>query len=279
MIVYADVLFFINFISSYVMLYLIGKLIVKSKPKKWRLIIASAVGGMAAVVIFSRGIPVYVTYLIRASSAVIMVFISFYEQKQLFLRHICWLFAVSVIMTGTLAVCAAVVSQSGVIAARAGTVYFDLPLRIFLPMFILSYAGVAAFMKLSEKRRTKQRYIMTVTIGGRKMDFTALFDSGNLLREPISGKSVSIVEWDSARKLFGESKDVCDIYEMTDGALLRVVPFHTVAAGSGTMLAFMADSIELKDENRIIENTFIGLYEGRLSENNEYNALLNSALL
>lgn len=279
MIVYADVLFFINFISSYVMLYLIGKLIVKSKPKKWRLIIASAVGGMAAVVIFSRGIPVYVTYLIRASSAVIMVFISFYEQKQLFLRHICYLFAVSVIMTGTLAVCAAVVSQSGVIAARAGTVYFDLPLRIFLPMFILSYAGVAAFMKLSEKRRTKQRYIMTVTIGGRKMDFTALFDSGNLLREPISGKSVSIVEWDSARKLFGESKDVCDIYEMTDGALLRVVPFHTVAAGSGTMLAFMADSIEVKSENRIIENTFIGLYEGRLSENNEYNALLNSALL
>ena len=80
MVVYADVLFLINFISAYALLYLLGKFIVKTKLKKWRLLFASGLGAVAAVVQFSLQSALPLEYLLRISTAVIMVFIAFYEQ-------------------------------------------------------------------------------------------------------------------------------------------------------------------------------------------------------
>lgn len=44
--IYADVIFFVNFIFSYVLLYILGKFVNTMKIKKLRLAVAAVIGGI-----------------------------------------------------------------------------------------------------------------------------------------------------------------------------------------------------------------------------------------
>ena len=134
-------------------------------------------------------------------------------------------------------------------------------------------------MKIMRVRRAKQLYSITVTYNGKNISVTALFDSGNLLKEPVTGKGVSLIEWDIARALFDVDCSAEDIVKNVEGLKLYVVPYRTVGEKRGIIYAFCADSIEISDGNRLIVNALIGLYDGKLSEENEYNALLSAELI
>lgn len=279
MVIYADVLFLVNFISAYILLSLLGKFIIKSKIKIWRLCAAAAVGGIAAVIIFSREMPPAMSYLVRLLSAVIMVFTAFYEQKRQILNHIIWLVALSGMLIAAMVMLTMITRSAAGAVIKSGVVYFNLPYRIFLPMLALSYIAVTFFLKFMQIRRAKRLYTITITHSGKKITVTALFDSGNLLREPVTGKCVSLVEWNAAKQLFDEQCDYEELINHAGTMKLWAVPYHGVENRSGIIFAFLADSVVISEEHRVIEKTFIGLYSGRLSGNNEYNALLNSALL
>ena len=45
--IYADVIFFVNFIFSYVLLYILGKFVNTVKIKKLRLAVAAVIGGIS----------------------------------------------------------------------------------------------------------------------------------------------------------------------------------------------------------------------------------------
>ena len=46
--IYADVIFFVNFIFSYVLLYILGKFVNTVKIKKLRLAVAAVIGGISS---------------------------------------------------------------------------------------------------------------------------------------------------------------------------------------------------------------------------------------
>ena len=279
MVVYADILFIVNFVSSYIMLALIGKIIVKSKMKIWRLCLASAVGGVAAVVIFSREIPLLISYTLRALSAIIMVFTAFYEQKRQILNQIIWLTALSGMLIAAMILLAMLTRNATLAVIKSGVVYFNLPYKIFLPMLALSYIAVTIFLKFMQARRRKRLYNVTITHRGKKITVTALFDSGNMLREPVTGKGVSLVEWGKAGELFENPCEYDELLGRAEEMKLWAVPYHGIEMRGGIIPAFLADAIAVPEENKVIAGHFIGLYGGRLSAHDEYNALLNSALL
>lgn len=279
MIVYADVLFLINFISSYIMLRLIERLILKRRVKPVRIVIAAAVGGVASVIVFCADIPSVLLLPIKTLSAVIMVFAAFFTRGGHILRTVLWLFALSGMTVAAAIMLAMLLGGATGVLVRCGTVYFDLPPGVFLPLFILSYAAAAAFMKILQNRRAKRRYSVTISYGGKKITVPALFDSGNLLRDPLSGKCVSVLEWDKAKELIGADYGFDTILEHTDNVILRAVPYRGINGTNGIIYAFAADELEIPEERKSAANTLIGLYDGRLSPDGEYNALVNSALL
>lgn len=279
MVIYADVLFLVNFISAYIMLILLGKFIVKSKIKIWRLCIASAVGGICAVVVFCADISYVSSCFVRAVSAFFMVFTAFYEQKRQILSQILWLAAVSAMLIAAMVTMTMLGGRTTNAIIKSGVVYFDLPQKLFVPFFIMSYIGVTLFMKIVQYRKAKRRYVITIEHNGKKVTVTALFDSGNQLREPVTGKCVSILEWDKARELLGAEYDFKSLVNHSEEEKLWAVPYRSVGNKSGIMSAFLADRIDIPEEKKVIEKTFIGICDMRLSVNNEYNALLNAALL
>ena len=128
------------------------------------------------------------------------------------------------------------------------------------------------FVKMFKNRKNKKYYILNVTHNDRTITVSALFDSGNLLKEPITGKYVSILEWETAKELF-------DIENYIEDMKLWAVPFNSLGNSSDVLFAFLADEINIPEENKTIDKTFIGLYGSRLSNNEEYHALINAGLL
>ena len=279
MIVYADVLFLINFISSYIILRLAERLILKRRVRAVRIILAAAVGGITSVIIFCMDMPPVILAAVKTLSAVIMVFTAFFTRNGHVLRTVLWLFALSGMVIAAAVMLTMLLGKTTGVLIKNGTVYFDLPAKVFLPILIVSYAAVALFMKILGNRRTKKRYAVTITHNGKKITVTALFDSGNLLRDPLSGKCVSILEWDKARKLLDADYDYDALLEHTDEVIVRAVPYRGINGTGGTIYAFTADEMEISEEKKTAQKTLIGLYNGKLSADGEYNALINSALL
>ena len=80
---------------------------------------------------------------------------------------------------------------------------------------------------------------ITVHNGGRDFSFTALRDTGNRLRDPVTGESVIVISPQWAEKLSGLTRDQLahpmeTIVSVPD---LRLVPYSSVGSGKGMLLA------------------------------------------
>lgn len=279
MVVYADVIFLINFISAYIMLYILGKAINKVRIRKKRLFLASVLGAAGAAVIFCVEMPTALSYLTRILAVFLMIFTTFFEQRKQLLNQILWLVLMSGIMIFSMMLITALIKNTVSVVIKAGIVYFDIPPKVFLFAFILSYFVLIFFLKVFKNRKNKKYYIMSVTHNDKTVTVTALFDSGNLLKEPVTGKYVSILEWDYVKKLFGAEYEFSDIENHAEEMKLWVIPFNSIGNSSGMLFAFLADNITIPEEKKIIDKTFIGIYGGVLSKNKEYHALINAGLL
>lgn len=279
MVVYADVIFLINFISAYIMLYILGKAINKVRIRKKRLFLASVLGAAGAAVVFCVEMPTALSYLTRILAVFLMIFTAFFEQRKQLLNQMLWLVLMSGIMIFSMMLITALIKNTVSVVIKAGIVYFDIPPKVFLFAFILSYFVLIFFLKVFKNRKNKKYYIMSVTHNDKTVTVTALFDSGNLLKEPVTGKYVSILEWDYVKKLFGAEYEFSDIENHAEEMKLWVIPFNSIGNSSGMLFAFLADNITIPEEKKIIDKTFIGIYGGVLSKNNEYHALINAGLL
>ena len=63
--IYADVIFLVNFIFSYVLLYILGKFVNTVKIKKLRLAVAAVIGGISSAIIFCIEMPMWISYVLR----------------------------------------------------------------------------------------------------------------------------------------------------------------------------------------------------------------------
>lgn len=107
-------------------------------------------------------------------------------------------------------------------------------------------------------------YIIKITEKNNTISVKALKDTGNHLIDPLTKKPVSIIEKDVINKLISEKTRM--VY----------VPFQSVGKHHGIMKACIVEQLEV--EGRKYRNAVIGLFEGTLSKNNEYNMILHPKL-
>lgn len=92
------------------------------------------------------------------------------------------------------------------------------------------------------------RHVPVVLIyRGKRMAVTALLDTGNLLRDPLSGQQLLLLGADVGRALVGltdqELKD--PITAVARGGITgaRLIPYRAVGQGSGMLLALTMDAV------------------------------------
>ncbi len=111
---------------------------------------------------------------------------------------------------------------------------------------LLSFAAagvmVAMICVLCFRDSTSQRYLsVELRYADVKLDITALADTGNTLRDPVTGEGVLIVSHKVAHQLTGLTRQqlVRPLETLTAQPIpgLRLIPYHCVGCDNGMLLA------------------------------------------
>lgn len=128
-----------------------------------------------------------------------------------------------------------------------------------------------------------------ININKKFVYIKAIIDTGNFLRDPISKVPVIVVEkqalldlvpnciLDNLDKIInGENIDFGEYISK-----IRLIPFTSLGKENGILIGIKADEVlvELEENNISINNVIIGIYNGNLSRNGKYKALIGLDLL
>lgn len=115
--------------------------------------------------------------------------------------------------------------------------------------------------------------------GGKKVKLTALRDTGNTLRDPVTGESVLIVGAEVACQLLGMTKQevAAPVETLASGQYsgLRLIPYRAVGQSCGMLMAMRLDEVKL---GGVRTNTMVAFTAEGLSGAGEYQALAGGAI-
>lgn len=106
---------------------------------------------------------------------------------------------------------------------------------------------------------------------GDRWELTGLIDTGNRLKEPLTGRPVSILEEKEAVKM----QRYCRIQQEKNGYLL--IPYYSVGTEKGWMQGMVVDAmyIRYRGENVRITHPVLAVCKQQLSRKGQYQMILN----
>lgn len=271
MVIYADVLFFINLVFDYMALILLGK-VMKLRIKQWRVTLGSTVGAAGTVVVFCLDIK---HIFPKAAIAFLMILCAYGRMGKKILSVFSAFLLMLAAISGVTAAIISVFSTGTDSIIKNGIVYFDISGKLLFVILLAAYPIICMLAKSIKSRRPGRFYLTTIELANRSVSLTALFDSGNILKEPITGKPVVVAEWSKVKALFDEPVDFDRLAEKMEEYRLWIIPYKALGKNNGKIFAFLADRIRIDEQ--ITERVFVGITSGTLT--GEYQALLNADLL
>lgn len=202
MTVYVDLLFGLNMTLNYLLLR--GSAAMGGgRTKLWRLLGAAALGGLYAVAVVLPGLEPLQGLFFQFLSAVGMVLFAFGWKKSTVKQGIFFL-ALSFALGGTVLLLVQAVEPDCVILG--GHAYYVVSTPALLLLAGLSYGLAAIVLRGSGMYTGGDVVSMAVVLNGNKVETKALRDTGNVLRDPISGENIPIASWQVLKGLLPEAK-------------------------------------------------------------------------
>ncbi len=247
-VIYADVLFALSIFTDY-LLCLVTARFCALRLRRWRYLLAAVFGGIYAVAVFLPGMGWLAHPLVELCAAGVMGLISFGGEERLF-RCIAAFLAVSASFGGA----------AWAVALRQGSLPAP-DLRLLAAVFVGSYLLLSLLSLTRQRRAREHRAEVTLTLGAQRAAFTALEDSGNCLRDPITGDAVMLASPAALAALFPGQ-----------GALLTLSPVELIeraaavpelkgrfrllrcgsVAGPALLAAFRPDEAQVDRERRML---------------------------
>lgn len=140
-----------------------------------------------------------------------------------------------------------------------------------LGLALLAFVPLDILAKKYRNRKSNPFCQVSIPCQGREVKVTALIDTGNGLREPVSGRPVSILEekvWEQLRPLMRDEK-------------MKVIPFHSVGKPHGLMKGYELNLlvVEREAQKTCYEKVIVGVCDGQISSGKHYQMILHPELL
>ncbi len=146
-----------------------------------------------------------------------------------------------------------------------------IPPDFFLQTALVSLTGYGILLYLMQ-RKEMGNHICQVRIekGTRVLCVKGYRDSGNRLRDPCTGRGVSILSRTKAELFFDPERDG-----------IRYVPYRSLGETDGLLLVADVDALVLTDgkKERRYGKTAIGIADEGLLEGKEYDLILHTSML
>lgn len=216
MIIYADVIFITNFIST-IALILIYSLIFQCKRHIMRYVISSMITGAYAIAELVFALP----YVFRILVLVIVVAIAFGRISILY--NTARFVFITIAVQGIFVAFMGILGSTSYIVNGTVTVFSG---DLISGIVYVSVYPIMLCIRRVIKARSGMRYGVFI-IGKKRLTLTLLYDSGNLLMH--KGLNVAVVSWSAIRSVLD-----CDTYAALTDTAQDVMVFNTVG-DSGVM--------------------------------------------
>ena len=292
MTIYVDIVLLENLCMNYIILFGTAY-IMKIKVKHIRILLASLIGAVYAVLAYAGVFPIYANLITKIILSICMTYIAFNPKKLKGLIKELLLFYLVSFSLGGCAFALLYIVRPQDIFMKDGVYIGTYPLKIALLGGITGFVITYIAIKIVKTRITKNEiiYKAVIKIEEQELEINVLLDTGNMLKDPISGDSVIMVEknrlykivpkelLDNMNKFLGGEFENAEILEYKKR--IRFIPFTSVGKQNGMLLGIKADLVKIiTDVDEIInEKAIIGVYEKTFSKSGKYSGLIGLDIL
>ncbi len=285
MTLYVDIIFLENLIMNSIIILATG-IILKNTQRIWRNLVSSGIGAIYAILIYTSNFKIYSNIILKVILSVVIVYIAFKPANiRSFLKHIIIFYLTSFTFGGVAFALLYFVRPQDILFQN-GVLIGTYPIKMILAGGILGFIIITFAFKNIKGKLTRKDMMCTVIIGNTRI--TAIVDTGNLLKDPITKMPVLIVEREMLKGIFPEiilenATDIVNGKEIELGeypSKLRVIPYKSIGKENGLLLGIKAKNIRIVYQDiEKAHDVIIGIYTGTLSKNNKYSAIVGLELL
>ncbi len=290
MTIYLDIVLLENIVLNYIIL-LSTAVISKSKIMTSRILISSFVGGIYAILNYVSENSFFINIVFKVIISIIMIVIAFNEFAiRKVIKQVIFFYLTSFTFGGIAFMLLYFINPQNIVM-NDGYFTGTYPLKITvlaggIGFIIISIVANFVKNKITEKSMI---YDLEIFFDGKTTKIKSMLDTGNLLQEPISKADVIIVEKESLKDVI--SNDILEnINNIIKGKWLsndnvysykfRLIPFSSLGSDGGLLLGFKPDYIKIyKDDESLRSDVMIGIYNGKLAQNNLYTSLIGINIL
>ena len=270
-VVYVDTLFFLNLSVDYLLLLLTARIAGVYVQRRY-LLLGAAVGAILSVLLFFPTLSEAAVLLLRGGTLAATVLPAFGKTP---VRRWPRLMGTFLLLTTVLAgVIMALAQQHSGIGLRNGSLYAEITGAVMLISFTVMF--LLSGLVLGKGRAVPGRHWREIQAqtGKGNTTFRVLTDSGNLLRDPVSGRPVIVAESATLAPLLGlEPSVLAKLFrdQSPDQALERLrqdcgmafwlLPVRTVTQ-NGLMVVFRPEKLQV--DGRVREDYLLGITDGKI---------------
>lgn len=289
--IYLDLVFIENLCMNSIILFATG-LVTKTKNKIIRILLSSTLGATYVIGKYLANNQMYSNIFVQVGLAFAMVYIAFSP------RNIKWLFKYVIIfyltsfVFGGCAFALLYYIKPQNILYNNGILKGTYPIKIAFLGAMVGLITLNVAFKLIKNRLSKNDMFCNIKIGYKDKEIIvrAIIDSGNLLKEPITGAEVVVVEKEKLKEII-EEEILNNIEAIISGkqeilndeyiSRFRWIPFSSLGKQNGMLLGFKPDLFEVEFDGITTksEKVVIGIYDKEISKNRQYFAIVGLDLL
>ncbi|MBC8536163.1 sigma-E processing peptidase SpoIIGA [Feifania hominis] len=288
--IYVDVLFLVNLIINYLNLWLTAS-VAKLEYRRPRLFLGALLGSLYAVLIFLPSMKLFYTLVFKVLFSAKMVKVSFQTggRRQFFKVLLCF-YAINVGMGGGIYWLYYFVGTGDSFLMKNGVAYLELSPSVFAAAFCVTFFLLKLSYRIFTRGRGAEKQVRkaTITVGERSVTLTALIDTGNSLRDPVTRRPIVLAPLDRVRTLIPIECRSCFEGGFVRGTVttlpneewtlrFKLIPYSTIESEGGLLPAFRCDRLEIleKSSTRIYENIVVAVTDRPIGDG-DFDSLLSA---
>lgn len=291
--IYIDIIILENLIMNYIILYATGT-ILKIKMSYLKIFAASLIGAIYASIEYIINLNLYSNIFIKIILSLIIVYVAYFPQNFKSMCRELVVFYVTTFTFGGIATYLIYVLKPQNIIIKNGMFFGTYVLKvIFIGAIIGTIILIIAF-KISKNKLTKKDITCKIKIilNGKEKTLNAIVDTGNMLKEPITGMPVVVIEKVALYELIpkeilnnldsilgGDFTKISDKTKQEYISKLKVIPFASLGRENGMLVGIKPEKLEvIEEQTKEEKNAIIGIYNKSLTKRGEYQALIGMDL-
>ena len=254
--VYVDLFFLINFSMDFLCFFLTAHLLHR-KFSLPRVLAASILGGLYADLALFFVTGRILSFVIDVGVCALMCLIAFGEKKHLssLPLYLMVYFAMSMALGGIMTALFGILNRSSAFKGIEASDGDGISAWTFFLLALVS--GIITYFsgRFFRKKTAQSEAVLEIVYEGRHLVLSAMIDSGNLLRDPLSGKLCIVADLRAMERLLPQEiilaaqKKPIALEKLSEqhARRVRIIPANT-ASGFGILLAVRPEKLWLQSQ-------------------------------